>query len=162
MFYASGRGTFYQQFEAQGLGYGPAFRPVQEIYLNDTYALAKLTIHDNLKTEFDDYMLHPSIIDGALQAVVGLIGHTECTTAYLPFALDEITLIRPLTQTCYVYVQAADSDQNSAMGIKKFNISLLNERGELLMKLTNFYVRAIQEVKTTKSDSIFNDEIMEV
>jgi len=151
---SQGAADYYEQFKEQGFGYGPAFQAIQEFHLHESYALAKLSIDDTLKADFDRYMLHPSLIDGALQAVAGLIGATDSSTAYLPFALDEVAMVRPLTQECYAYVQTVDYEKNSASGIKKFNIQLLNERGELLMKLTNFYVRALEQVQTTQQDAM--------
>jgi acyl transferase domain-containing protein len=135
---------FYQLFKQFGFDYGPAFQGLKQFYINDDYALSKLTVTDSLMAEFDQYILHPSIIDGALQTVIGLVGSTGEKTPYLPFALDEIQIIRPLTQSCYVYVEFAGSGAaSSGSGLKKFNIQLLSDSGEVLVRLNNFYVRAL-------------------
>ncbi|NVO12146.1 MAG: SDR family NAD(P)-dependent oxidoreductase [Bacteroidales bacterium] len=138
---------FYDLFKKAGFNYGSAFRTVQEFYISDSFALSKLKIADHLKADFDKFILHPSLLDGALQTVAGLIGSVGSGTPYLPFAIDEIEIIRSLPQTCYAYVEFADSEKQIRTDIKKFNIQLLNEEGSVLIKLKNFYARAFDKTQ---------------
>ncbi len=137
---------YYDLFRKAGFNYGLAFQTIKELYINNSYALAKLKIADHLKADFDQYILHPCILDGALQTVAGLIGSVESETPYLPFAIDEIEIIRPISQTCYAYVQFADSEKQVQTDIKKFNVQILNEDGDILIKLKNFYARALRKI----------------
>ncbi len=133
---------YYKLFGQIGLDYGPTFQPLWEFYIGDSYALAKLTIPDPLKSEFDRYILHPSMIDGALQTVAGLIGDAQQQSLHLPFAIDEVDIISALPHTCYAYAEYADlGDKCRHGGVKKFNINLLSENGDVLVRLKNFYVR---------------------
>lgn len=141
------RDHFYNLFKKSGLSYGMAFQTVQEFYVNDSYALSKLEIADCLKVDFERFILHPSLLDGALQTVVGLTGNTESGKAYLPFAIDEIEIMRSLTPTCYVYAELVDSKEHVQKDIQKFNIQILNENGDVLIRLKNFYARAFDKVK---------------
>ena len=136
---------FYDLFKKAGFNYGPAFQTVREFYMNDAYALSKLKIADQLKADFDQYILHPSLLDGALQTVAALISGVESQTPYLPFAIDEVEIIRPLPQTCYAYVEYSDPGKQDQKDIKKFNIQLLNEDGVVLIQLKNFYARALRK-----------------
>jgi len=136
---------FYDLFRKAGFNYGPAFQTIQEFYINDKYALAKLKIADHLRADFDQFILHPSILDGALQTVAGLIGSVESERPYLPFAIDEIEIIRPIPQTCYAYVEFGDPEKKNQKDIKKFNIQLLNGDGDVLIRLKNFYARALKK-----------------
>jgi polyketide synthase PksL len=132
---------YYEEFGKHGLQYGAAFRTLQAMQVGSTRALAKLVLPPHLKGDFDQFILHPSIIDGALQAVAGLAGNVEANVPYLPFALDEVEILRAIPRTCYAYVEAADAAK-PLRGIHKFNIQLLNERGELLLRLKHLHVRA--------------------
>jgi polyketide synthase PksL len=133
----------YRQLEGFGLRYGPCFRTMQELYVGSGFALSRLSLAEELKDDFDQYILHPCIIDGALQTVIGIARGAESDTPYLPFALGEVEILRPLTQTCYAYAEHAASDSSSS-DIKQFNIRLLSESGDVLVKLNNFYVRALR------------------
>jgi polyketide synthase PksL len=133
------RMALYETFSAYGLHYGPSFQTVQELYVNGSFALAKLKVAEHLQAEFGKFILHPAIIDGALQTVVGLVSSHDATTAHLPFALDEIDIIRPVPRTCYAYVERADAQ--SRAGVATFNIRILNEGGDVLVRMNNLYVR---------------------
>jgi acyl transferase domain-containing protein len=79
--------AFYDRFREYGLHYGPAFRTVQELYIDGTFALAKLKIADHLKGDFV-IRSSSSMIDGALQTVAGLVGRRSAD-APSAVALDE-------------------------------------------------------------------------
>ncbi|HEX8617223.1 MAG TPA: polyketide synthase dehydratase domain-containing protein, partial [Thermoanaerobaculia bacterium] len=133
----------YERFNEFGLQYGLSFQPIQELYVNGSFALARLKIAEHLKADFGQFILHPSIIDGALQAAAGLVGSLASPTPFLPFALDEIEIIRPLPQTCYAYVERAGGQMQNHSGVTKFDIRLLTESGEVLVKFRNLYVRPL-------------------
>jgi acyl transferase domain-containing protein len=135
--------AFYRKFSDYGLQYGPSFQTLQEIYINGAFALSKLEIPDHLKGAFDQFILHPSMIDGALQTIAALAGGAELTTPHLPFALDELDIFRPLHQTCYAYAECADSHSRNHTGVRKFNIRILNESGDVLIAFKNLYVRPL-------------------
>jgi acyl transferase domain-containing protein/acyl carrier protein/NADP-dependent 3-hydroxy acid dehydrogenase YdfG len=134
---------FYKLFRNAGFNYGAAFQTIQEFYITDDFALSKLKIANHLKSDFDQFILHPSLLDGALQTVAGLISGVESSTPYLPFAIDEIEIIRPLPHTCYAYVEYSDPEKQKQKDVKRFNIQLLNEDGVVLVQVKNFYARAL-------------------
>jgi hypothetical protein len=135
--------AYYEKLGEHGLYYGSSFQTVQELYINESFALAKLELAEQLKGEFAQYMLHPSLIDGALQTVAGLVGDRAGRVPYVPFALDELEIIRPVPQTCYAYAERADGYTPGHAGVTKFNIRLLNESGDVLIRLRNLYVRPL-------------------
>ncbi|HYK05692.1 MAG TPA: SDR family NAD(P)-dependent oxidoreductase [Thermoanaerobaculia bacterium] len=135
--------AYYEAFRAYGLRYGPSFQTIHELYVNDSFSLSKLKIAEHLKDDFGQFILHPSIIDGALQTVGGLVAAGAAATPYLPFALDEIELIRPVAPTCYAYAERVDVSAQNRAGVMKFNIRILNESGDVLIRMNNLYVRPL-------------------
>jgi acyl transferase domain-containing protein len=133
----------YERFRQIGFDYGPSFRTLQEIHSGPAGALARLRLPDHLKPAFGAYILHPSLLDGALQTVIGLVGGAEPSTPYLPFAIDEVELLRPLSQACHAWVEPAGAAKAEGSGLRKFDITLLNDGGDALVKLKGFYVRAL-------------------
>src|SRR5262249_40906925 len=140
--------VYYDKFGEYGIHYGPSFRTIQEIYVHPAFALSKLKLADHLKGEFGRFILHPSIIDGALQTVAGLIRGLGAVTPYLPFALDEINILHPLRQTCYAYAELADSRERNQADVRKFNIRLLNESGDVLINFKNLFFRPFIKAQT--------------
>ncbi|HEX8611503.1 MAG TPA: SDR family NAD(P)-dependent oxidoreductase [Telluria sp.] len=141
----------YSQLASAGFHYGPCFQTIQELHIGSDFVLSRLQLAEELRASFDQYILHPSLIDGALQTVVGMAAGETPDTPYLPFALDEVELLRPLPETCYAYVEHAGPAQSANQDIKQFNIFLLSESGDVLVRLNNFYLRALPKMSTPQS-----------
>ncbi len=142
----------YRQLEGFGLRYGPCFQTIQKLYIGDSFVLSKLNLAEELKNDFEQYILHPCIIDAALQTVIGMAAEGEPDTPYLPFALDGVEILRPLSETCYAYVEHSVSEHPAKSDIKQFNIRLLSESGSVLVRLNNFYVRALRSARSSVWD----------
>jgi hypothetical protein len=71
------------------------------------------------------------------------VGGLTSPTPYVPFALDEIDIVRPIPQVCYALAELAGSREQNYAGVRKFNIRLLNEGGEVLVTFKNLFVRAL-------------------
>ena len=106
----------------------------------------------SLSRDFEQYVLHPTLIDGALQAVVALLAADEGGVPHLPFAIDEIEILGSLTPHCHALVERV-GDAHGAAGILQFNIHILSESGESLVKITHFHVRALVPPAPSRSDA---------
>jgi len=144
------RKDFYRRFESYGFNYGPSFRIVEEIHHNDAEALSVLVLPESLRSAAGAFMLHPSLMDGALQTVAGLMGDRGEERVYLPYAMRELALIRPLTDRCCAHVLLKESFGDSA--ISKFDIDILNESGESLIRIKDFSIRGV-EMKHQNTDT---------
>ncbi|MCP4699395.1 MAG: hypothetical protein GY862_21495, partial [Gammaproteobacteria bacterium] len=114
----------YQLFQTAGINYGPGFQTIQALYRNDSEALSRLQLPKAVKEGFNDFVLHPSLMDGALQTVTGLMEPENAAALYLPFALGSAELLGTLSKQSYAYVCRAG---NADSAVKKFNISILDE-----------------------------------
>ena len=129
--------TCYKIFRERGLTYGPSFQAISRLENNDRESLAELRLPAEVRGNFGEYVLHPSLMDGAMQTVMGLMGDGSGGT-YVPYSLGEVEIIRPLEEKCYSYVQVAEGSKG---GIKRFDIVIAKESGEVLVRLKNFVVR---------------------
>jgi acyl transferase domain-containing protein len=143
-------GDVYRTFSTYGINYGPSFRTIQEAYVGEAFVLSRLTLADCVTDEWDRYLLHPSMIDGALQTVAGLVRNAELATPCIPFALDELEIVGPVPQTCYAYAERIDSERQQSAGIWRFNVQLLNESGDVLVRLTHLHVRPLGAAPATR------------
>jgi acyl transferase domain-containing protein/NADPH:quinone reductase-like Zn-dependent oxidoreductase/acyl carrier protein len=136
----------YALFQQSGLNYGPGFQTIQELYYNETEGLSLVELPEKLNPDFETYRLHPAVLDGAFQTVIGLMGNINLQpgTPYLPFALGEIEIRRPLPQKCYAYVTFASGKVNTS-NINKFNINIMDGGGVVLVKIKDLSTRAFQQ-----------------
>ena len=102
-----GKDECYRIFEGHGAHYGPSFQALKTISIGENELLARLALPPDLEQSAGDFLLHPSLLDGALQASIGLGLHAgqSSTTMGLPFALDELTIHRKLSHSMVAYVR---------------------------------------------------------
>jgi NADPH:quinone reductase-like Zn-dependent oxidoreductase/SAM-dependent methyltransferase/acyl carrier protein len=58
---------FYQQLSDLGLGYGPEFRPIRELYTGAGRSASRVCLSESIATRANEYPVHPVLFDGALQ-----------------------------------------------------------------------------------------------
>ncbi len=62
----------YAAFKRMGIEYGPAHKGIEKLYVGENKVLAKLTLPSSIADTKDPFTLHPSLLDSALQASIGL------------------------------------------------------------------------------------------
>ena len=132
-------GIWYQRLAARGLHYGPAFQAIQTWHGNGSEALVHLALPEAAGGE--EFEHHPSLLDGALQAIVGLMDPSSGTP--VPFALESLTLLQELPESCFALVSL---DRGSSGGDGHFlaNVLLTDEQGHALASFKNLAVRSFR------------------
>ncbi|MGB8955438.1 MAG: amino acid adenylation domain-containing protein, partial [Tumebacillaceae bacterium] len=151
------RDQVYAQIHAEGLMVGPTFMPMQEIVLNEEEALATLVLPEMVDDTYDDYLLHPTTLTGVFQtAIINNRIHGDDERDFIPIAIESIEVLRPIPRKCLVYSEVSAKTKNNPE-IKKFNVTVCDETGLVVAKLTNFALKnkatsaaaAIQPVQQT-------------
>ena len=149
----------YDGFRDQGILYGPGFQVIKVLYGSETEALSRMELPFTLQGTFREYVLHPTILDGALQTVMGLKRDPELENGleegslYLPFALGEVEIFNPLSASCYAYATLARASTSADNRLKNFDISILDETGQILVRLKNFATKAFDSRKDAYQES---------
>ena len=132
----------YGIFEKLGIDYGPAHQSIQLLNIGEEQVLAKLSLpaeNSQLK-EKEPYVLHPAIMDGALQSAIGLMGDTTDTKIALPFELEELKLLAPIDDSMHAYLRYSRETGRDSK-VQKLDIDLYNASGELAVSLSGFASR---------------------
>jgi len=132
----------YEAFAKRGFTYGDAFQVIQQIWSSGEEAISLLKLPDTQEFDFGHYVLHPSLMDGALQTVLGL--HIDSPELLVPFGMERLELLSPLTKECFVHVKARG---NSDMNQRVFDLQILDLRGKVLINIAGFSVRIMQAEK---------------
>jgi acyl transferase domain-containing protein/acyl carrier protein len=133
---------FYPMLERIGISYGPYFRSVEWLQTDGQEVLARLRLPAAAR-EDAGYILHPSLIEGALQSLAMLLPDPEKTSGvrqtYLPFALQSIQILGELPDIIYghaarsyEYEQAASNGPDEAVW---FDVKVMDERGRVVVAL---------------------------
>ncbi|MGA2655369.1 MAG: SDR family NAD(P)-dependent oxidoreductase, partial [Gammaproteobacteria bacterium] len=132
--------------------YGPSFRVIQELFCSPNEALARIQLPSHLEQDAGQFVLHPCIVDSALQTIIGLTqeGPSDGSTLYLPFSIGQLDIVGPFSYSGY-----ALATQTSPAGAKvaKFDIQLTDETGKVFLRIKEFTARSIQsEMKEEQSN----------
>ncbi|WP_243443951.1 type I polyketide synthase [Asaia prunellae] len=78
---------FYSRLSSLGFDYGPEFRVLKSLRIDDGIASACLQL--GLTDEIDDYYIHPTLLDGAFQALIGAAYNRHERTVYVPTEIEQ-------------------------------------------------------------------------
>lgn len=131
----------YKQFNKMGLNYGLEFQVINEVWLGKEGLLAHLVLSEGIS--INHYVVHPTILDGALQAV-GLLLTQQKT--YIPTSIERFTCYQPVGGNVWVDVGHFDEEVDYI----KANLSFYNQTGVLLAELKGFKARAVNKAQLLK------------
>jgi polyketide synthase PksN len=144
----------YELFRLGQLNLGRSFQSIQKLYVNDSEVLAVIELPDHLKASFKDYKLHPTLMDGALEAVVGFAADMESGKVRLPFMLGEVEILGDLTERCYSYVKYMGTTNAGLREVEKFDVVILNESGQVVIKMKDFSFWDLGKMQKSAAPSI--------
>ncbi|HEY3366494.1 MAG TPA: SDR family NAD(P)-dependent oxidoreductase [Symbiobacteriaceae bacterium] len=149
------RNEIYRNFREAGFDYGPEFQVTDELHIGNREAISRLTLPASLSGQFTQFGLHPSLLDGALRTVAGLMSRERslASKTFVPFSLGRLEMFRPLPERCYAY---AVFNQDGEAGTLRFNLTILDEQGEVAVRLTDFSAR---EFKGSSQDVLYYQSV---
>jgi len=138
----------YSAFKSMGVDYGPGHRGIETVYVENGQALAKLALPSPVFETRDQFVLHPSIMDSALQASIGLAMRVSGTPGrddrpYLPYALEELEITRQCTANMWAWIRYSDGSAPEDK-IQKLDIDLCDDEGQVCVRMKRFTSRMIQ------------------
>ena len=152
-----------------GIDYGPAHQGLEWIYVGNNEVLAKLTLPASVSETKDQFILHPSLLDSALQAGIGLFQSPGIDTSpaassrqpsaspFLPFALERLEIIGSCQESMWAWVRLVrhfDSDGSSETKVQKLDIDLCDEDGNICAKMQGFSSRVLKEEIAGKNEVV--------
>src|SRR6266850_1027174 len=143
--------SVYATCDRMGLVYGPAFRAITAIHQGSNQLLAHLRLPRAVEDTSTDYVLHPSVMDGALQACVRQIDGSpeESSRPRLPFALESLRVVSPCTPDMVAWVRYSPGSHVDDK-VVKLDIDLCDERGNVCVQMRGFSSRVpSKEIDTT-------------
>ncbi|MBN4053213.1 SDR family NAD(P)-dependent oxidoreductase, partial [bacterium AH-315-L15] len=145
----------YEAFRAMGIDYGPGHQGIEMVYVGPGQVLAKLSLPTSVSDTQDQFVLHPSLMDSALQASVGLVSGDSMLSDIkaplkpsLPFALQELEILGSCPSRMWALIRYSEG---SAAGdkVQKLDIDLCDETGIICVRMKGFSLRVLEgEIQT--------------
>jgi polyketide synthase PksN len=141
-----GTAECYEAFRSIGLQYGDSFRAIDELFCGDGVAYAELRPGLVPPAWPDD--LHPGLLDGALQASLGLAERMHGDHPLVPFSLASFSVHgeRPSRLCCVV--RSIDGSTGSC----PLDITLCDPQGSVWVRWTGFLARRIESLPGASAD----------
>lgn len=131
----------YEKLRGRGLNLGPSFQAIQGITSAGDAIWARLSLPKHLLPEFNQFYLHPSLVDGALETVIGLLSVNSESNSDLsmPFAIDEIRLYGKPDADCYSYAREAIESEDDT--VRKYDVEIVSRQGNKVVELQGFSLK---------------------
>ncbi|GBF32534.1 polyketide synthase of type I [Desulfocucumis palustris] len=147
----------YEAFSAMGIDYGTGQRGIEKVYVGAGQVLARLSLPSSVYDTRDKYILHPSLLDSAFQASIGLMTGSGNTAPsdnrashklILPFALQEIEILGSCTSTMWAFIRYSE-DSKAGDKVKKIDIDLCDGQGKVCVRVKKFSSRVQERERAT-------------
>nr|WP_275522506.1 SDR family NAD(P)-dependent oxidoreductase [Streptomyces oceani] len=135
-----GADEVYGAFAAHGIAYGPGHRGIQRLWAGDGQVVARLVLPEAVEGSLDSYGLHPSLLDSAVQAALGVTAGDD-GTPHLPYAVDELEVTGTCSRTMWAWVRSTAHQQRDA-AVRRLDIELCDDDGTVAVRIRGLSLRA--------------------
>uniref|UniRef100_UPI00272B21A7 type I polyketide synthase n=1 Tax=Vallitalea guaymasensis TaxID=1185412 RepID=UPI00272B21A7 len=136
----------YETFSLAGMNYKEGHKGIDKVYVGNNEVLAKLVLPSVIQDTCDQYILHPCMMDSALQASIGLMLEDNEKKLTLPFTLEEVKIHNSCTKYMWAYLRNSGKS-NLEDSVKKIDIDLCDENGKVCVSMKGYTYRTIKEEK---------------
>ncbi|MBE7172403.1 MAG: SDR family NAD(P)-dependent oxidoreductase [Williamsia sp.] len=132
-----GKADIYGWFREQGFEYGSEYQIIDRLYVGSGEVLGVLNSSPGVSN------LTPMLLDGAFQCIAGftISGMADMKQVWIPFFLEKM-LFHTAGGNQPVYVHIIKDTYSANASIQQFNISLLDEQGNICVQIENFTLKA--------------------
>jgi hypothetical protein len=142
-------------FSSYGMDYGPEYQELSRYNLGTRQVLAKLSLPYSARGTREQFILHPSLTDSALQASIGLLldgvthisGDDVLNKPLLPFSLDTLEIFDQDTSPSWAFIRYS-SGNKAGEKVKKLDIDLFGEEGRVCVRMRGFSTRLLDKLQT--------------
>jgi len=140
----------YARFDKTGLTYGPAHRGVQRLAAGrdaegNPFVLAEIQLPAAIRSSRSDFVLHPSVLDSALQASAGFgLQLNIQSPLLLPFAVEQVEIFAPTPAEAVACVRERSGGGVGA-STRTFELEVCEADGRLCVRLSGVTARAPAE-----------------
>ncbi|MCX7923144.1 MAG: SDR family NAD(P)-dependent oxidoreductase, partial [Clostridia bacterium] len=132
-------GECYEAFKTVGLHYGTEYMGIEKVYIGSKQVWVKLSLPSTVSDTLSRFVLHPSLVEAALQAAIGLAsgadsdGSKTAAKPALPFNLEELEIFGRCTTSMWALVRPGVESKESDK-VQKLDIDLCDEKGKVCVR----------------------------
>jgi acyl transferase domain-containing protein/NADPH:quinone reductase-like Zn-dependent oxidoreductase/ubiquinone/menaquinone biosynthesis C-methylase UbiE/acyl carrier protein len=149
----------YRRLEAVGLSYGPAFQGVEEMWVGEDEALARIRAPETLEKHLSEYWLHPALLDACLHALFFAVRRDDegSDRLFLPVSLDRARVQASVSGIAWSYVRVLSSGSRAV----EADIIIIDACGGPLVELRGLRCHAVDGGRTDRLDDLIYHYVWE-
>ncbi|MEE8059503.1 MAG: beta-ketoacyl synthase N-terminal-like domain-containing protein, partial [Pseudomonadales bacterium] len=133
----------YSALTKMGIHYGDSHQGIRAIHQGEQQLLTQLSLPAAVETKQNDYLLHPGLMDAALQASM-VLSEEAILQPTLPFSLEILEIIHPCRESMWAWVRYVQGSLTSDK-VEKLDIDLCDDDGRICVSLRGLSSRALEE-----------------
>ncbi|MBS0423301.1 MAG: SDR family NAD(P)-dependent oxidoreductase, partial [Proteobacteria bacterium] len=141
-------GELYAELNERGLSYGPYFQTIQQLQRGHNEVLAHIQLHTGLLSEYPDYFLHPTLLDGCFQSLIAAT--SEKDHFYMPVSIKRISYHAKPGNAVWCHGKLNLLNEHSIEG----ELTLFDEHGHVLAEVTGLRCRALTNEKNNPGEQL--------
>jgi acyl transferase domain-containing protein/thioesterase domain-containing protein len=124
--------------------FGARWRNLRRYAIGEGEAFAELTLRDTFVPDLGVFGMHPGMLDIATGFAIELEPSYGSDRLWVPVSYDRVSVYGDLTPTLYSHVQLRPrTGGTSAGGFARFDITLSDDKGNVLVDIDGFAMQAI-------------------
>lgn len=154
--------AIYPVFKKMGASFGPAHQGIKILFQGGKQLVAALCLPSVVEPGYEAYLLHPALMDGALQASIGLWGDINKLDPHpsLPFALDTLSILSPCKKEMFAWVRFSQGSQPGDR-LEKLDIDMFDNEGKICVQMKGYSSRIlVNNINIEKAQDIQFGTIM--
>lgn len=120
---------FYDLLSSVGLEFDGVYCNIETIFIGEEKVLAKLSISPEVINSPDQFVLHPSVLDAALQASIGLTMHSGRHKALTPKLLEEMEIFSNPDSDIWAFIRYGDYEK------QRIDIDICDRQGKVQVRM---------------------------
>ncbi|WP_371934131.1 SDR family NAD(P)-dependent oxidoreductase [Chroococcidiopsis sp. CCNUC1] len=130
---------FTPEIASEFLALGSRWQNVKCLQFGTDEGFGQFELPEAFSSDLDTYRLHPALLDSAISFFSSVYGDR-----FLPFAYKRLRCYASLPAKIYSHIKAAKSNRE-ATGILRFQITLFDEYGKVLVEIEDYTLRRIED-----------------
>nr|WP_158700730.1 SDR family NAD(P)-dependent oxidoreductase [Bacillus paralicheniformis] len=149
----------YENYMNMGIEYGPGQRSVESLHVGDGQLLAQLRLPDALLESFEEYVLHPSLMDGALHASIGFMLNDSSFShdrPLVPYALQNLEVFASCEPKMWAYIRRSE-DSTPQGRTQNLDVDVCDEQGNVCIRIEKFSLHRMEKKVDSKLQMMYPD-----
>jgi polyketide synthase PksN len=138
----------YPIFDSMGLTLGPSFQVLGEVFRNDSETLGELHLPTSRQGDLQTLLLHPSLVDGSLQAGAAARLRDKAGEMVVPYSIGEVEILHPLQADCWSYVTVPQEGKQTSSRVSKANVLIVDGDGKILVRIRDTTGVPLRDIHT--------------